>query len=236
MVASRMPGPPSPLKVTDGVYLVGSSELTDSRDCSVYVVDAGELVLIDSGAGFNTGQIARNMELLGLDPGGLSTLILTHCHIDHVGGAAYFRERFGARVVIHALDADAVERADPVRTGASWYNAHLAPLHVDAKIARGEDSLSFRDGTALVCLHTPGHTPGSLSVYRDRAGERVLFGQDIHGPFLPEFGADLAAWRDSMERLLALEADVLCEGHFGVFRTKARVREYIEDYLEQYAP
>jgi len=77
--------------------------------------------------------------------------------------------------------------------------------------------------------------PGSIAVYRDYAGERVLFGQDIHGPFLPEFGADLAAWRRSMNMLLGLEADILCEGHFGVYRTKTRVREYIESYLEQYA-
>jgi len=223
-----------PEKVTDGVYLVGSSDLTDHRDCSVYLVDAEDLILIDSGAGVNTAQIARNIELLGLDPAHLSTLILTHCHIDHVGGAAYFKERFGVKIVMHALDAGAVEHGDPVRTGASWYGLRLSPPSVDVKLTEAEEALSFRDGTRLACLHTPGHTPGSLSVYGDRGEERVLFGQDIHGPFLPEFGADLSAWRRSMEALLGLEADILCEGHFGVYRTKARVREYIEGYLEQY--
>jgi glyoxylase-like metal-dependent hydrolase (beta-lactamase superfamily II) len=226
--------PPSPSTVTDGVYLVGSSDLTDGRDCSVYLVDAGELVLIDSGAGVNTGQIVRNIELLGLDPSLLSTLILTHCHIDHVGGAAYFKELFGVKIVMHTLDAAAVEHGDPVKTGASWYNLHLAPLPVDVKITQAEETLGFRDGTRLVCLHTPGHTPGSLSLYRDQGEERVLFGQDIHGPFLPEFGADLTAWRRSMETLLSLEADILCEGHFGVYRTKLHVREYIESYLDEY--
>jgi len=235
MVPSGMFGSPSPEKVTEGVYLVGSSDLTDGRDCSVYLVDAGELVLIDSGAGVNTARIARNIELLGLDPAHLSTLILTHCHIDHVGGAAYFKERFGVKIVMHTLDAAAVEHADPVRTGASWYNLRLSPLPVDVKIAQGEEALSFSDGTRLVCLHTPGHTPGSLAVYGDRGEERVLFGQDIHGPFLPEFGADLSAWRRSMEVLLGLEADILCEGHFGVYRTKVHVREYIEGYLDRYA-
>lgn len=55
-----------------------------------------------------------------------------------------------------------------------------------------------------------------------------------HGPFSEEFGSELAAWRKSMERLLALEADILCEGHFGVFRPKENVAAYIEHYLEQY--
>jgi glyoxylase-like metal-dependent hydrolase (beta-lactamase superfamily II) len=226
--------PPSPSTVTHGVYLVGSSDLTDGRDCSIYLVDAGELVLIDAGAGVTTGQILRNIELLGLDPNNLSTLILTHCHIDHVGGAAYFKQRFGVKIVMHALDAIAVEQGDQVKTGASWYDLHLAPLPADVKITQTEETLSFRDGTKLVCLHTPGHTPGSLSLYLDREGERVLFGQDIHGPFLPEFGADLSAWRRSMETLLGLEADILCEGHFGVYRTKQAVRQYIESYLDQY--
>jgi len=234
MVSSGMLGLAPPEKVTDGVYLVGSSDLTDGRDCSVYLVDADELVLIDSGAGVNTPQIVRNIELVGLDPVRLSTLILTHCHIDHVGGAAYLRERFGVKIVMHTLDAGAVEHGDPVRTGASWYGLRLSPLPVDVKLTGAEEVLSFHDGTKLVCLHAPGHTPGSLAVYEDRGGERVLFGQDIHGPFLPEFGADLSVWRRSMEALLHLEADILCEGHFGVYRTKVRVREYIEGYLDQY--
>ncbi len=225
-----------PEKVANGVYLVGSSDLTDEKDCSVYLVDAGELILVDSGAGANTARIVMNIELLGLDPARLSTLILTHCHIDHVGGASYLKERFGVRVIMHALDAAAVEMADPVKTGASLYGLHLAPVSVDVKLEAAKETLSFRDGWSLVCLHTPGHTPGSLSVYGDRGEERVLFGQDIHGPFLPQFGADLGIWRRSMETLIDLEADILCEGHFGVYRTKERVREYIEDYLEQYRP
>jgi len=166
--------PPSPEKVTDGVYLVGSSDLTDGRDCSVYLVDAGELVLIDSGSGANTARIARNIELLGLDPSHLSTLILTHCHIDHVGGAAYLKERFGVRIFMHTLDAAAVERGDPVRTGASWYGLRLSPLPVDVKIAQGEETLSFSDGTRLVCLHTPGIRP-DLSRFSETGGRRGCF-------------------------------------------------------------
>jgi glyoxylase-like metal-dependent hydrolase (beta-lactamase superfamily II) len=234
MVRSDMSRAPVPEKLTDGVYLVGSSRLTDERDCSVYLVDAGELVLIDSGAGVDPERIEKNIELLRLDPARLSTLILTHCHIDHVGGASYFRERFWVKVVMHVLDAEAVELGDQIKTGAAWYGLHLAPMPVDQKIAEAERTISLSDGTKLVCLHTPGHTPGSLSVYLDRGGEKVLFGQDIHGPFLPEFGADLAAWHKSMKTLLDLKADILCEGHFGVFRPGERVREYIEDYLEQY--
>jgi len=63
----------------------------------------------------------------------------------------------------------------------------------------------------------------------------VLFGEDVHGPVLPSCGSDVGRWRKSMEKLLALEADILCEGHFGIFQTKEQVRKYIQGYLRQYS-
>jgi len=189
---------------------------------------------VDAGTGPGVHQIVANIRGLGFDPAKISTLILTHCHIDHVGGAHLIKERFGSKIVMHELDARPVEEGDDRMTAAFWYNVDFKPLQVDIKLSGEEEHLFICDHD-IVCLHTPGHTPGSMSVYLELGGKRVLFGQDIHGPFMKEFGADLAAWRKSMEKLLALKADVLCEGHFGVFQPAAKVTEYIERYLEEYA-
>jgi glyoxylase-like metal-dependent hydrolase (beta-lactamase superfamily II) len=222
-----------PREVCEDVYLVGDSDITDSRDCSVYLVNLGELVLVDTGAGPSAAEIAGNIERLGFDPERLSTVILTHCHIDHVGGAHFFKERFGSRIIMHEIDAVPVEKGDSTLTAARWYGVMFAPLPVDVKLTTTSEALEIA-GQRIVCLHTPGHTPGSISLYLDRNGKRVLFGQDIHGPFLPEFGANMSHWQKSMEKLLSLEADVLCEGHFGVFQPRERVADYIERYLEEY--
>ncbi|HPF44633.1 MAG TPA: MBL fold metallo-hydrolase, partial [Syntrophomonadaceae bacterium] len=80
-------------------------------------------------------------------------------------------------------------------------------------------------------LHTPGHTPGSLSIFCQYDGLKVLFGQDIHGPFNEEWGSDKNEWRRSLRRLLTLDADILCEGHFGIYQPASEVRRYIESYL-----
>jgi glyoxylase-like metal-dependent hydrolase (beta-lactamase superfamily II) len=221
-----------PIRISERLFLIGSSEITDSRDCSVYLLDLGELVLIDAGLGPSAPQIARNVKILGLEPEKISTLILTHCHIDHIGGAHYFRRKYGTRLVMHEKDAAPVERGDATMTAASWYRLPFPPLPIDM-ILSCEESLQFGDDH-IVCLHTPGHTPGSLSVYIDLPEGRFLFGQDIHGPFYAEFGSDLTEWRKSMERLLSLEADTLCEGHFGVYSSKDAVRKYIMHYLESY--
>lgn len=219
--------------VTEDIYQVGGADITDPRDCAVYLLDLGELVLIDTGAGPSYDKIVRNIEDLGLNLTKLKTVILTHCHIDHIGGAPQFRDAFGAQIIMHHLDAEAVELGNDRMTAAPWYNLSFPPMPVDVKLTKEEEHLRFGD-QEIICLHTPGHTPGSLSVYLDRGDTRVLFGQDIHGPFSADFGSDLAAWRRSMERLLALEADILCEGHFGVYQPKKSVREYIKHYLEQY--
>jgi glyoxylase-like metal-dependent hydrolase (beta-lactamase superfamily II) len=65
-------------------------------------------------------------------------------------------------------------------------------------------------------------------------GKKVLFGQDIHGPFNQAWGSDLDQWKKSMQKLLDLEADILCEGHLGIYSPAAEVRRYIESYLQQY--
>lgn len=221
-------------EIVSGVYLVGGPNVTQADDAAVYLIDfAGDLVMIDSGAGRSGSQIVRNIEMLGLNPSKISHLILTHCHIDHIGSAPFFREHYGTKILIHELDAQAIETGDSIKTAANWYGATFPPTKIDQKLKGSQEVLKFGE-EGLHCLHTPGHTPGSISAYLDRAGKRVLFGQDIHGPFNKAFGSDISAWKKSMQKLLALEADILCEGHFGIYRSKNNVKDYIERYIEEY--
>lgn len=221
-------------EIVRGVYLVGGPNVTEADDAAVYLIDFNdELVMIDSGAGRSASQIVRNIEMFGLNPAKLSHLILTHCHIDHIGSAPFFRERYGTKILIHEQDAQAIETGDAIRTAANWYGTTFPPTKADQTLKGMQEILKFGE-EELHCLHTPGHTPGSISVYLDRAGKRILFGQDIHGPFNKAFGSDIDAWKKSMQTLLALEADILCEGHFGIYQPKNKVRDYIERYLDEY--
>ncbi len=222
-----------PQEVHGGVYIVGSPELTAPEDCCVYLIDLGDLVMIDAGAGRSISAILENVASLELSHKNIAAVVATHCHIDHIGGIPKLRERTGSQVIAHELDAAAMEAGDPVRTAADWYNLRYPPTPVDYKLSEVREVLKFEKGE-LLCLHTPGHTPGSISIILDRDGKRVLFGQDIHGPFADSFGSDLPAWRKSMEVLLGLHADILCEGHLGVLRPETEVERYIQNYLKVY--
>ncbi len=99
-------------------------------------------------------------------------------------------------------------------------------MSLDVKFNLPQEVLTIGD-KKLVCLHTPEHTPGSISLYIDSGEKRVLFAQDLHGPILKEFGSDLSQWDLSTQKLLELDADILCEGHFGIYGTKKEVTNYI---------
>jgi glyoxylase-like metal-dependent hydrolase (beta-lactamase superfamily II) len=220
-------------EICDRVFAVGGPELSGPEDCCVYLVDASsELVLIDTGAGANLDRIEKNIRSAGFEPAQVWHIIATHCHIDHIGGLAPLVQRYGSKVIAHELDRAGIEEENSDLTAASMYGIDYQPVKVDILIKGEAQKLQLGD-VEFNFVHTPGHTPGSISPYIDTKDGRVLFGQDIHGPFSPAWGSDLERWKKSMEMLLALNADILCEGHAGVYRGD-NVGKYIEGYLKRY--
>ena len=205
-----------PYEITKGIFIIGGPDITDGRDGCIYLINLGELILIDTGAGWSVENIIRNIERFGFDCKNLNKIILTHCHIDHIGGVPEIKRRFGSKIYIHKLDAPPLETGDPVLTAASWYQTSFPPTPVDVKFNLPEEILTVGE-QKIVCLHTPGHTPGSICIYLDKEGKRILFGQDLHGPLLEEFGSNIEDYGRSTKKLLDLDADILCEGHFRHF-------------------
>jgi glyoxylase-like metal-dependent hydrolase (beta-lactamase superfamily II) len=221
-------------KILPGVYLVGSSEISNPRDCMVYLIDCeSELTLIDAGVSADISKVCKNIKMVGLNPRDISTLFITHSHIDHVGGAASFREKYRCKTVAHELDSEALEKADPNLTGAVWYNQKLIPCKVDAKLSGSEGEFPVGNKT-FRWFHTPGHTPGSISILLGTSDGNILFAQDVHGPFMSQFCSNISDWAKSMKKLVSLDFDVLAEGHFGIYRPRNRAVEYVRSYLTQY--
>ena len=217
-----------------GIYRVAGPDITDSRDCNVYLIHSDQPVLIDCGFGEGYGRMIENIASAGVDPASIAWAVLTHCHIDHIGAAVRLRNQFGTKLVMHELDAAIVERGDNRLTAAFCFEIKLEPFEIDVKVSGEEEVLSLSD-EPLRLLHTPGHTPGSISPFLDHDGTRVLFGQDLGAPLLPEFDCDPAAWSRSMGKLLSLEADVLCDGHSGIYQPASRVAAYIRHFVRAFA-
>jgi len=217
-----------PFKVWNNVYAVGGADISHPDDCNVYLLDAGDLVLIDSGAGSSFDTLVTNIEKLGFDPNRLKTALATHAHIDHIGSLYKFQQIFGTQIIAHSLDTAAIQQG--IRVGAELYGVEYIPCHIDRIIQGSEEHIRF-EGGELNIVHSPGHTPGSLAAYINTDDRMVLFGQDIHGPYYVRWGGDPKQAKLSLQRLLNLRADVLCEGHFGIYQPASTVEKYLKGYI-----
>jgi len=213
------------------VYHVGDS------GCSVFMVHTNSddgLVLIDCGMSL---PMIKNIRNFNLNPMDIKHCILTHFHIDHIA-ACYELKEYNTKVKFyaHELDANAIEeKGHNQKTAASWYGVKYRPIKLEKHLQADTEILKFGN-IEFHCIHTPGHTPGSISIFIEIEGTKILFGQDIHGPFMASFGSNLVDYQKSMQKLLELNADILCEGHFGIIKPASEVERYIRSYMAQNHP
>lgn len=220
------------MRITDEVYVVGGGTalgfgLSDDPDCHIYLVNGGdELALIDCGMadGQSMDRIAANIEAEGLDLGRLTTLIVTHYHMDHAGGAARFRERFGLKVIAPEGAADALRTGDEVAVAldkakeAGFYAAdyRFEPVEVDQTVSEGD---TIQVGSLrLEVFDTPGHCDGHTSYLLHGASKRYLLAADAvfaGGKVVLQNIHDCSVQKtaESIFKLDALEFDALLPGH-----------------------
>lgn len=199
-------------------------------------------VLVDTG---NPGKADRILERLvkrGVAPDDIRLILLTHGHTDHFGSAATLRERTGAPVAIHALDAEAVRQGihqpgslrPTGRLIASLLRiAALRNVAVPDHAPAFEPDIVFEEEWRLDeysiagrVLPTPGHTPGSVSVLLD-SGEAIV-GDMVIGDFLRLLrrpGLPIVAWDlernwESVRQFLDLSPRIVYAGHGGPFGTE----------------
>lgn len=223
----------SSVRITSEIYQVGGFDLTHPNDAAIYLVNfAGQAALIDAGCGWNQERLLANIRATGVALEQIRYLLLTHCHFDHTGGARTLRERLGCPLVAHELDAEFLEVGDDDVTAASWYGAHLTPFTVDQKLTAARTDLLLGD-RIITALHIPGHSPGSVAYLTVSEEKTVVFAQDVHGPLHPALRSNFEDYVHSLRELLDLQADILCEGHYGVFTGQPAVRTFILSFLSR---
>jgi glyoxylase-like metal-dependent hydrolase (beta-lactamase superfamily II) len=161
----------------------------------------GRMLLVDTGVGPPTlsmatwlqtgGQLPEQLRLAGVLPEDIDMVVFTHLHPDHVGwnlqedGGRYRPTFPRARYVAHRADWDTFRRPEVQQALAGIAGAYveqtLTPLESQGvlDLADGERSLTEE----VTALHTPGHTPGSMSLLITSGGERaIIVGDAIAHP------------------------------------------------------
>ena len=120
--------------------------------------DRGRGVLVDPG-----DEADRILGVLGGSEAQLAAILLTHAHLDHVGAVAAVRRATGAPIYLHPADLPLYERA--AEQGAQFGLAIEPPPAPDHELR--EDMPLVFDDLKLDVLHTPGHSPGGVTLVGD---------------------------------------------------------------------
>jgi len=141
-------------------------------DANIFFVEAEKPILIDAGTGWNTANAVKVIEE-EIDPKDIDSIILTHRHIDHVGGAAELSHICHAQLYASVEEAPPLIQGDRATTGSTMFSIPLDKL--DVSVLKYDDSVDLGD-QRLKIIHTPGHTIGSISLYHEES--KSLFSGD----------------------------------------------------------
>ena len=169
-------------------------------------VNSGQGLLMDPGG--NDAIISRAIDDTWLD---IKLIILTHGHSDHIAALYEIQEKTGAEVAIHISDADFLEGRGSL---SSQFGISYKTPHPPDRLLREGDTIGV-DGLTLKVIHTPGHTPGSISLYTEGkifTGD-TLFRRGIGTTMMP--GSSRSQLISSIQtRLMTLPDDtVIYPGH-----------------------
>jgi glyoxylase-like metal-dependent hydrolase (beta-lactamase superfamily II) len=149
----------------------------------------GEAVVIDPG-----DEVDRVLEVLAQHKLRVKYIVATHAHIDHVGGLEQLKRATGAAVLMHAGDLPLYQH---LAVQAEWLGVPPPGLVTVDQFLREGDTLRF-GSHVLEVLHTPGHSPGSLSLHLPGEQQKIFSGDTL---FQGSIGrTDL--WGGSFEELL----------------------------------
>jgi len=222
------------MKLTSNLY----AYVWQGRDnnCNTYVFkqafDEKRHVVIDPGHVITPSLREPGLEHLyeemrkdGIDPDEIGMVILTHCHPDHCEAAPKIREDKKALVVLHEAE--------------SPFYARFMGGRVDLFANEGDLELGSDDPLRLKIYHSPGHSPGHITIYWPEqkvliAGD-LIFYRSTGRVDLP--GGNARQLKESIERLSGLDIEyVLCGhpyGHPGIIQGKQAVEENFS-FLKQF--
>lgn len=196
-----------------------------SFDSNIFLVEAKDPVLIDTGTGLSTDRIISKIESI-LDPKRIDRIYLTHRHVDHTGGAQALSKYCEAQLFASEDEVPSLLEGDQVSTGAWMFYKSMEKL--DVKPIQYGEKIDVFD-RKLEVLHTPGHTRGSICLY-ERVSRSLFSGDTVFanggvGRWDMPTGSFQELLR-SIEKLIQLNVVNLYPGHGPVVEGKGQ--EHIE--------
>jgi glyoxylase-like metal-dependent hydrolase (beta-lactamase superfamily II) len=204
-------------------------ESMTTNNCNTYLIDGPARVLIDPGHSNLFDHVQEGLMELKIGLEDVELIICTHAHPDHIEAVQLFTQ-LPTRITLHEKEWQFLKSMDQYITAALGVN--LDSMNPDFFLTEGDLSVY---GLDFKIYHTPGHSPGSVSIYWPEqkalfAGD-LIFKEGLGRTDLP--GGDGALLKESIKRLEELEIDWLLPGHGDIVNGTQEVKKNFR-HLEQY--
>lgn len=165
-----------PFRIFGNVWYVG-----DSWVC-VHLIDTGDgLLLIDSGNCAATAMLVNAIWEAGFNPADVKWIIHSHGHVDHIGGAVFFKKMFGTKLYLGEPDAR-MFREQPEISLVHESTDLADVLFEPDEVIRDGDVMTFGNVTMEFFL-VPGHTEGCIACFFDVCDGDQVVRAGYHGGF-----------------------------------------------------
>jgi len=229
-------------KICDGLYATGHHSIP------AFLLASPAPVLFDAGVAAMGPHYLKDLETYLGRADALEYLLLTHSHYDHCGSAPFLKERIpGLRIGTNAHAAKVLQKPNAValiralndnfvevfKDSIGTEKIPFNPVEVDLILKDG-DELDCGGGWTVHVIETPGHTNDCLSYYIPKiktliAGEAA--GVFHNGEVQPEFSSSYSDYMTSLERLAALDVEILALAHKHIL-TGDDADRYLRDSIE----
>jgi len=205
-------------EIVPGVYQV------DGVNGHAFIIVDNGITVIDTGMGGDK-KILEMVNKLGYTPADIKQIIITHCHVDHIGGLRALKDASGATVMAGDADADVIEGKKPTAYPKMPFPISIImlilrnfikarPTPVDRRLKDG-DVIPVLGGLKVVGL--PGHSSGSIGLYCP--SQKLFFsgdalrmkGDDFIKPL--NYDAYKAQCLASIKKMGALDYEIMLSGH-----------------------
>jgi glyoxylase-like metal-dependent hydrolase (beta-lactamase superfamily II) len=218
----------------------GIHQIPNMGFSNAYLVETDQqgLVLIDTGTRGGCAKVLAYLTSIGRKPSDVSYIILTHADGDHSGSAAKLKSLTGAKLAIHEFDAPRIAGEKKLKETSGFGSFMVGLFGVFMKVERVKPDTTLKDGAAigpLTIVHTPGHTDGSISIYKPNEAMFVgdLLRTDGSGNLKlasASMSRDMAEVRRSVERISKMEFSMILPGHGKPIEEDAamKLRKFVE--------
>jgi hydroxyacylglutathione hydrolase len=217
------------MKICEGIYAYIWKGYFENN-CNMFYFGEPLNMLFDPGLKRHLDIRFEAMRKDGLNPDDIKYVVNTHCHPDHFEGSEYFMGN-EVSVAMHREEIDFLTEFGP--RFFEMFGMQFPSM--DFNIVLEEDEWDV-GGTELQVFHTPGHSPGSISVYWPQKKAMVcgdlIFRESVGRVDFP--GGDGNTLKESIKKLSGVDIEILLPGHMDYIQGRDAVKrnfEIVERYI-----